>query len=166
MKELARIKKAYERNKRAVELRPSTGQGIGKSRITMSEGTTCTIEGSGWTLTGDIGRESGGNNAGPGPGVFERAALGTCLAIGYVQQAAVMGIPLVNISVDVETVFDARGMLGIDNRPPGFDSIRYTVNIESPASEEKLLKLIDKADKYSPVKDDFMRAIPIGLPPY
>lgn len=155
------IKKAWERNSAAVKLRPSVGVSKGKSTIRITDGTTCTIEGSGWTLTGDVGTAAGGNNAGPGPGVFERAALGSCLAIGYAQQAAVMDVPIEGIEVEIETEFDARGMLGIDDRPPGFTKIIYNVHITSSAPEADVLSVIDAADKYSPVRDDFTRAIPV-----
>lgn len=155
------IKEVYERNAKAIKLRPSKGKSIGKSKITVTDGTTCKIEGSGWTLTGDIGTESGGNNAGPGPGVFERAALGSCLAMGYAQQAAVLGVSIDNIEVEIETAFDARGMFGIDNRSPGFSSIKYSVYVESPAPEKEVKKVIEVADIYSPVRDDFSREIPV-----
>lgn len=155
------LKTTFERNKKAIKLRPSTGKSIGKSKIMVSDGTTCKIEGSGWSLTGDIGIDQGGNNAGPGPGVYERAALGSCLAMGYAQQAAVLEVPINNLEVEIETEFDARGMFDIDNRPPGFSSIKYTVRIESPAPEEEVQKVIDEADSRSPVRDDFKRAVPI-----
>ncbi len=45
--------------------------------------------------------------------------------------------------------------------PPGFDALRYNVYIESPASEEEIMQLIEEADKHSPVLDDFKRAIPV-----
>lgn len=155
------IKKAWERNAAAVKLRPSVAVSEGKSTIKVTGGTTCTIEGSGWTLTGDVGIAAGGNNAGPGPGVFERAALGSCLAIGYAQQAAVMGVPIEGIEVEIETKFDARGMLGVVDQPPGFTKITYNINITSPAPVAAILKVIDVADQRSPVRDDFRRAIPI-----
>lgn len=155
------LKEVYERNAKAIKLRPSAGKSTGKSKITVRDGTTCTIEGSGWKLISDIGEEAGGHNAGPGPGVFERAALGSCLAMGYSQQAAVMGIPIDAIEVEIETDFDARGMFGIDNQPPGFTKIRYTVNIKSPATEAEVQNVIDMADKCSPVRDDFTRPMPM-----
>ncbi len=155
------IKNAFERNKKAVELRPSIGKSTGKSKITVTDGTTCKIEGSGWNLTADIGAESGGNDAGPGPGVLERAALGSCIAIGISQWAAVLEVPIDNIEVEVATDFDARGMHAIDDSPPGFTSIKYAVKIESPAPEEDVQKVVDQADKYSPVLDDFRRPVPV-----
>ncbi|HET8809065.1 MAG TPA: OsmC family protein [Flavobacteriaceae bacterium] len=156
-----KIKEVFERNAKAIKLRPSMGKSTGKSTIRVENGTTCKIEGSGWNLTADIGTEQGGNNAGPGPGVLERAALGSCLALGYVQHAALMEIPIDNLLVEVETDFDARGMFGIEDRPPGFTKICYTLYLESPASDAELKKVIAEVDKYSPVRDDFSRAVPI-----
>lgn len=155
-----KIKEVFERNVKAIKLRPSMAKSTGKSIITIN-GTTCKIEGSGWSLTGDIGTEAGGNNAGPGPGVYERAALGSCLAIGISQWAAVLEVPIKNLEVIVETDFDARSMLGIENKSPGFTAIRYKIRLESPAPKIEVEKVIEKAEKHSPVRDDFERAIPI-----
>lgn len=155
------IKKAFERNAKAIKLRPSVGKSTGKSTIRVRDGTTCEIEGSGWNFTADIGRESGGNNQGPGPGVLERAALGSCLAIGYSIWAAVFEVPIDAIEVEIETHFDARGEFGVNDDPPGFTSVIYRVNIESPAPHEEVLRVLNEADKHSPVLDDFSRAIPI-----
>ncbi|SHF57562.1 Uncharacterized OsmC-related protein [Fodinibius roseus] len=155
------IKEAYERNRRAVELRPQKGKSTAVTKIRLFDGTTCEVRHKHWTFKVDIGTSEGGNDAGPGPGILERGALGSCLAIAYSQQAAVMGVPVNRIEVDVESDFDARGMLAIDDRPPGFEELRYKVYIESTASEEEVQKVIDKADRHSPVLDDFKRAIPV-----
>lgn len=127
----------------------------------MRDGTTCEITASGKKLVCDIGIESGGNDAGPGPGILERGALGSCLAIGYATWAAHLEIPIENIEVEVESDLDARGQFGITDIAPGFKELRYTVSIESPASEAKIVELIEKADAHSPVLDDFKRPIPV-----
>lgn len=155
------IKEAYERNRRAIELRPQKGNGTAVTKVRLYDGTTCEVQHKEWTFKVDVGKPEGGNNAGPGPGILERGALGSCLAMAYSQQAAVMGVPVDRIEVDVESDFDARGMFGIDDRPPGFEELRYNVYIESTASEEEVQKIIDKADRHSPVLDDFTRAIPV-----
>lgn len=95
------------------------------------------------------------------PEILERGALGSCLAIAYSQQAAIHEIPINKIEVDVESDFDARGMLHLSDDPPGFEALRYKVYIESPASEEEIMQLIEDADRHSPVLDDFKRAIPV-----
>lgn len=155
------LKTAFERNKKTVELRPDMGKSTAVTKIRLYDGTTCEVEHKHWKFKVDIGKTEGGNDAGPGPGILERGALGSCLAIAYSQQAAILEIPVGHIEVEVESTFDARGMLGIDDRPPGFGALHYRVFIQSPASEQELMKVIDKADRLSPVLDDFRRAIPV-----
>ncbi|MCW9706127.1 OsmC family protein [Fodinibius salsisoli] len=155
------IKEAFERNRKAIELRPSVGQSTALTKVRVRDGTTCEIESGSKTLVCDVGKIEGGNDAGPGPGIFERSALGSCLAIGYAQQAAVMEVPIDNIEVQVESEFDARGQFGLSDDPPGFKALRYRVMIESSAPEETVRELINKADARSPVLDDFRRPIPV-----
>jgi uncharacterized OsmC-like protein len=156
------IRTAFQRNAQALSLRPSLGQKTTLMKVRLRDGTTCECEGSGWNLTVDVGKESGGNHAGPGPGVLERAALGSCLAIGYSTWAAVLEVPIDYLEVEIESDFDSRAMHSIGDKPPGFDAIRYRVIIESPASEADVMRVIDAADAHSPVRDDFSRAIPVA----
>ena len=156
------IKEAFLRNQKAVKLRPSKAESTAVTKVRLYNGTTCEVEHKHWKFHVDIGKSEGGNDAGPGPGILERGALGSCLAIAYSQHAALMGIPIESIEIDVESDFDARGMLAVDDRPPGFSELRYKVHIESPATEEEIMEVIDKADKHSPVLDDFRRSIPVS----
>jgi uncharacterized OsmC-like protein len=161
MADTTTIKNSFLRNRKAVELRPSAGISTAVTKVRLFNGTTCEVEHKHWTFKVDIGVNEGGNDAGPGPGILERGALGSCLAIAYSQQAAVMGVPLNQIEIEIESDMDARGMLGIDDRPPGFKELRYHVFISSPAPEQDILNVIETADRHSPVLDDFTRAIPV-----
>ncbi|MDX1619317.1 MAG: OsmC family protein [Balneolaceae bacterium] len=161
MAEPKTIKEAFERNRKAVQMRPSMGRKKVVTKVRLFDGTTCEVEHKHWKFKVDIGESEGGNDAGPGPGILERGALGSCLAIGYSQRAAVLEIPVDKIEVDVESEYDARGMLYLSDRPPGFDRLCYKVYIESPAPEEEILKLVEDTDRHSPVLDDFRRAIPV-----
>lgn len=155
------IRTAFERNKKALELRPSKGQSTAVTKVRVRDGTTCEIESAHWKFTADVGEAAGGNDAGPGPGILERAALGSCLAIGYVTWGAYLGVPIEHVEIQVEGDLDARGQFGIGDEPPGFKALRYRVTIESPAPEEDIRRVLDEADAHSPVRDDFARAIPI-----
>lgn len=155
------IKSAFERNKRALELRPSIGKSTARTTVRIRNGTTCEIESGSKKLVCDVGTDAGGNDAGPGPGILERGALGSCLAIGYATWAAYLDIPVHNIEVEIESDFDARGQFGITEGEPGFNELRYRVTIDSPAPEEQVRQLIEKADAHSPVLDDFRRPIPV-----
>jgi uncharacterized OsmC-like protein len=155
------LKNTYLRNQKAVRLRPEKGKSTAVTKIRLFNGTTCEVEHKHWKFKVDIGKSEGGNDAGPGPGILERGALGSCLAIAYSQQAALAGVPIDKIEIDVESDLDASGMLALNDNPPGFRELRYKVRVDSPASEEEIMKVIEKADRYSPVLDDFARAIPV-----
>ncbi len=156
-----RLGSTFERNAEAIKLRPSVGQSTAKATVRMVGGTTCEVEGSGWKLAADVGVSQGGSNAGPGPGVYARAALGSCLAINYVTWAAFRGVPIDHLEVEIETDFDARGMYGLDEEPPGFRAVRYRVIVESPAPESEVRSLIEEADRHCPTLDDFRRPLPV-----
>jgi uncharacterized OsmC-like protein len=155
------IKEAFERNQKMLKLRPSKAKSTATTKVRLFDGTTCEVEHKHWKFKVDIGKSEGGNDAGPGPGILERGALGSCLAIAYSQRAAMLGIPIDSIEIDVESDFDARGMLHLSDDPPGFQALRYKVYIESPAPKDQLMQMIEEADRHSPVLDDFSRAIPV-----
>ena len=155
------IKEAFERNQKAVVKRPSLAKSTATTKVRLYDGTTCEVEHKHWKFKVDIGKTEGGNDAGPGPGILERGALGSCLAIAYSQQAAVQGISIHRIEVDLESDFDARPTHHLSDDPPGFKRLKYHVYIESSESESKIRQLIEEADQHSPVLDDFRRAIPV-----
>ena len=159
MSEQEQIKMAYQRVQRAIRLRPSVGQGTHVTKVRVRDGMTCEIEDGKWKLVADEVEGLGGNDKGPNPGTFGRAALGSCLAIGYAMSAAALGVSLASIEVDIETDYDARGMFDVDdNVSPGWSGIRYYVRVESSAGEEAVMRVIEHADKHSPLLDGFARA--------
>lgn len=155
------IKEAYQRNKKLLSIKPSKGQYTTTTSIQLYNGTTCDVEHGSWKFTADIGEKEGGNNEGPGPSVLERAALGSCLAIGYSKYAAILDVPIDSLEVEVEADVDARGTFGIDDVSPEYKALRYRVIIKSTASEEAIREVVEKADKHSPVLKNFTRPISV-----
>jgi uncharacterized OsmC-like protein len=144
------IRAAFDRNRRAVELRPSIGQGTAVTRVSMDQGLTCHIEDGRWNLTAGMSEKSGGAGAGPDPGVLGRAALGSCLAAGYVMWAAKARIPLNGVQVEIQANYDVRGEYGLGDIDPSYAQIRYVVTVESDAPEADVLRVLDKAESHSP----------------
>ena len=157
----AGIKQAFERNAKALALRPSIGQGTAVTKVRLRDGLAFDIEDGDWKLTADLDRGSGGEGTGPDPGVFGRAALGSCLAMAYALWAAKRDVPLTTIEVDVQADYDARGMYGVAEQPAGWVAVRYSVRVESPASEADVMRVLDEADAHSPLLDDFSRTLSI-----
>ena len=157
--EQGRIRETLDRKARAVQLRPAVGRNTARTHVRLKPGLACEIEEGPWTLVAGMSDKAGGTNAGPNPGVLGRAALGSCLVMGYAMWAARMGVPLDAVDVEVEADYDSRGELGVaDDVPPGYLQVRYRVTITSPAAEEAVRRVVETADRYSPYRDVFARA--------
>jgi uncharacterized OsmC-like protein len=153
-----RVKNAFERNGRALELRPSVGQITATTKARIVEGVHCDVSEGRWTTTIDASEKSGGSGAGPDPGFVVRSALAACLAMGYVMWAAHLDVPIWNVEVDVHADFDVRGQHGVEGIPAGYTEIRYEVRLSSNAPEADVQHVADAADRASMVGDVFARA--------
>ncbi len=156
------IKTAIERNVRAVSARPSVGQGTAVTKVHWRHGLTCDVEDGPWKFVVGMTEKYGGDNAGPNPGVFGRAALGSCLAIGYAIWAARMDVPINSMNIEVDADYDVRGELGIDDSVrPGYHEMRVRVTIESEAPESAVQAMLDTAERHSSYLDDYRNPVPV-----
>jgi uncharacterized OsmC-like protein len=153
-----RIKTAFDRNGRAIELRPGVGQKTAVTQTRVTGGLRVETSEGRWTLVSDASEKSGGGGEAADPGFVVRAALGNCLAMGYVTWAAYLGVPIESVEIEMHADFDVRGQHGADGIPPGFSEIRYRVRIVSNASEGDVRRVIEQADRTSMVGDVFRRA--------
>jgi uncharacterized OsmC-like protein len=153
-----RVKTAVERTAKALALKPSLGRSTGHSTVTVKDGLTCEVVEGPWRFVVDMPTSVGGAATGPTPGVFGRGAFGSCLAIGYMMRAARAGVPIESLSVDVEADYDDGALFGTVDAPAGYSEVRYTVTVESSASEADILRVLDEGDAASPYLDVFRRA--------
>jgi len=153
-----RIKTAFERNGRAIELRPTLGQKTAVTRARVVDGLHCEAEEGRWKLTIDASEKSGGTGAGPDPGFVVRSALAACFAMGYVTWAAHLDVPISNVEVELQADFDARGQHGMGDIPAGYSEVRYVVRVETTAPESDIRRVAEAADRASMVGDVFARA--------
>jgi uncharacterized OsmC-like protein len=158
MEDRENLKVAFERNVRALTKRPALGRDTGVLTARIRDGLTCEIEAGPFRLVADMPTTAGGKGAAPTPGVYGRAALGSCLAIGYMMRAAAQGVPITSVEVEVRADYDAGALYGVGDAPPGYTEVRYVVTLESNAPEEALRRVLDEADAHSPYLDVFRRA--------
>ena len=157
------IKDALERNVRLIEARPSVGQGTAVTKVTLNPGLACDVEDGPWKFSVGMTEKYGGLNNGPNPGVYGRAALGSCLAMGYGMWAARLEIAIRSITVEIRAKYDVRGELGIDEAVrPGYADIVYAVTVDSDAPESDVIRLLDVADRHSSWLDDLRNPIPLS----
>jgi uncharacterized OsmC-like protein len=157
------LKRTAERNARAISLRPSVGQGTATTVVRLpAGGTSADIEDGPWRFRCAMAREMGGDESAPDPGNLLRGALGSCMALGYALWAARMDVPIDDVTVTIETDYDARGMYGVDAAvAPGFGGVRCIVHISSPAPAERVREMVEMADRCSPLLDDMSRAVAV-----
>ena len=152
------IKTAFERNEKALRLRPALGKKTATTSVRSIDGLKCEIAEGEWKIIVDLGENRGGTGAGPNPGILGRGALGSCLAMGYIMWAAKLGVLIDALEVIVQADMDARGEYGLAEVPAGYLEVRYQVNVSSPASAAEIIRVLDLADKYSSYFDIFGRA--------
>ena len=150
------IKQALDRAARTVTLRPERGRRVYRNVAAISKGTLCQVEEAGQALTLDVGKAVGGSDAGPTPSMVLRSAMSSCVAIGVKQWAARQDVPIDHVEVVLETDVDARGQLGLCGKAaPGFEGIRLTIAVTSPAPLEAIEEVVAMSLKYSPLMDVF-----------
>lgn len=156
--QMEKVRLAFERSAKALTLKPTLGLGTGVSRTRIGQSLICEVEDGPWKLTADMPAQAGGDSTAPTPGVFGRAALGSCLAIGYMMRAAKLGVPIASLEVEVQADYDDGALFGVGTSPPGYLDLRYTVTVHSPAPEIDVQRVLDEGDAHSPYLHVFSRA--------
>ena len=144
------IRKAVERCARALSIRPAFGRSAAVSRTRVRPGLPYEIEEGPWKLTADLPAQLGGGGSAPAPGVFGRAALGSCLAVRYMLRAEQMHVPIASLEVEVQTDDHPGALLGVGEGPAGYHEVRYTVTVESSAPDADVRRVIDHGDEQRP----------------
>lgn len=143
------VREYLNRNRRALEMRPGTGQGTVKTKVELLEGLRCEVMEGPFRMVVDSGQKKGAEPTAVNPGVLGRASLASCLAIAYAMWAAILEVPVEGIAVDLETDYDARGIYGVDDTvSAAYKEARYTVTLRTGAPEEDVARLVEAAEHH------------------
>lgn len=105
-----------------------------------------------------------GNNAGPNAVEAVLHALASCLAVGFVYNAAAQGITIESLKLRLEGDLDLHAFLGLsDKARPGYQNIRLTYRVKSDAPREKVVELCDYVQRTSPVLDIIRNPVPVSI---
>ena len=116
------------------------------------------------TLAGDEPAVLLGSDTAPNAVETVLAGLASCLAVGYAYNAAAQGIELNEVTFRLEGDLDLHAFLGLsDSTRPGYEAIRVTYQVESPASREQLVELCDHVQRTSPVLDIIANRVPVTV---
>jgi uncharacterized OsmC-like protein len=105
-----------------------------------------------------------GANAGPNAVEAVLHALASCLAVGFVYNAAAQGIKIESLEFDLEGDLDLQAFLGLSEEVrPGYEGIRLTYRVKSDAPREKIVDLCNYVQKTSPVLDIIRNPVPVKI---
>jgi len=117
------------------------------------DGLLCEVAGPGnERATTDMPEPMGGSGVGSNPGWLLRAGIASCAATAIAMRAAVLGIELRALEVNVESESDARGLVGIPDVSTALGNLRMSIKIGADgASAETLRELAQWGEANSPV---------------
>nr|CAD6437646.1 OsmC family peroxiredoxin [Rhizobium sp. Q54] len=103
-----------------------------------------------------------GGNSAPNPQELLMAAVNACMTVGYVANAAMMGVTLSQLEIELEGMLDLRGFLGLsDDVPAGYRNLEYTVRISGDGTPEQFTSIHEAVMRTSP--NYFNMAQPISM---
>jgi len=96
----------------------------------------------------------GGTDKGPNPVEYILASLGGCINVLVTSFADHFDVKVEDVEVHIEGDLDPDGFLGKNpNVRPGYEEIRYHIELKSPSPQENIDALLTHVDKVCPVKD-------------
>ncbi len=117
-----------------------------------------------FTLEGDEPPVLLGTNAGANAVEAVLHALASCLAVGFVYNAAAQGIKVEGLKFKLEGDIDLHGFLGLSDRVrPGYQNIRLSYRVKTDAPREKVIELCNYVQKTSPVLDIIRNPVPVTI---
>lgn len=92
-----------------------------------------------------------GTNEFANPQEYLLAATNACMMVGYSTVAAVMGVQLTKLELEMSGDIDLRGFLDIDRSvPPGYERIHYTVRLAGDGTKAQFEKMHEVVQRTSP----------------
>jgi uncharacterized OsmC-like protein len=124
------------------------------------------IDPEGRSIASDMVPSVGGSGSAPSPGWYLRAATASCVTTLIAMRAAQVGVEIRSLEVDVDSVSNDLGILGIDpDVPAGPLSARVAVRLALAEGGEprQARDLVDWAVDHCPVTDTIRRAVPLTV---
>lgn len=105
-----------------------------------------------------------GENTAPNAVEAVLHALASCLAVGFVYNAAAQGIQVRDLSFDMEGDLDLHGFLGLsEDVRAGYDSVRVSYRVDCDAPPEKVDELCAYVQRTSPVLDILRNPVEVTI---
>lgn len=139
----------------AVKANPEAGKTVWKASTKWHGGFRSEARIRDFIIGMDEPKALGGSDTGPNMVEVVLGAYGCCLTTGYAANAALQGIKLEDIQIDLEGDLDLNGFFGLKDPQqccPGYTNVRAKVTLKAPtATPEQIAALHEAVMKTSPV---------------
>jgi len=148
---------------RAVKAQPDPVKTTWRAHTRWQGGFQSEAEIRGFKIKMDEPPNLGGTNTAPNMVEMVLGAYGCCLQTGYAMNAAVMGIEIEKMDIELEGDIELPGFFGLESPDdvwPGFTTVRAKVFIKAPsATTEELEELHHRVVSTSPVGSTLARPV-------
>jgi uncharacterized OsmC-like protein len=128
------------------------------------DGAHATTAVRGFTVPSDETASLGGTDLAPNAVELVLSALGACLTVGLVYNAALQGIEVRSLTLEIRGEIDLARFLGLPvATPAGYTAIRVDCRIDADASADAIAALAARVIATSPVTDTLRRPVPVDL---
>ena len=140
----------------AVKEDPKKGASVWTAKTKWKGGLKSEAKLRGFTMNFDEPEAVAGTDTAVSPHETVLACYGACLTVGISLNAALQGIKIKDIEIDLEGYIDLPGFLGLVGIEglkdlPGYHTVKAKVHITSDASPQAIKAVFDRVVKYSPV---------------
>jgi uncharacterized OsmC-like protein len=129
------------------------------------DGLRCEVTGPGAEkAVTDMPAPMGGDGTGANPGWLLRAAMASCTATAIAMRAAMAGIELSSLEVQVQSESDASGLLGVPGASTALGNLRMSIKIGAEGVDASTLReLAAVSEAHSAVSCTLRERPPIAL---
>lgn len=158
------LKEALMKTVQGIQDNPVMSRVVFEAKTQLVEGVRCSGNVREFApMVIDEPPELGGQDKGANPVELLLVSLGACQEIMYAAMAAMMGIKLDEVKVDLKGSIDLKGLFGMDpDIPPGYQKVTFETTLKSPASQEELRKLVEAVESHCPVLDSLVRPVEVS----
>lgn len=147
----------------AVSEKPEAGKTVWKAKTNWLGGLRSEAQIRDFSVQMDEPPPLGGSNTAPNMVEVVLGAYGCCLTTGYVMNAALQGIKLEGVEIELEGDLDLQGFFALSQEAwPGYTDVRVKVQLNAPeASPEQIQRLHEHVLNTSPVGSILTRPVNI-----
>lgn len=109
----------------------------------------------------DESDDRAGKGEAPSPLRYFLSGLAFCQQVWYAKGAALVGIEIEELEIDVRTYMDMRGEHLIDGIPPNPQWIVIEARVTSSGTGAQVLRMVDEANARCPVYNLVVKAVPV-----